>query len=371
MRPDFDSRNGIILSIGNIKRTLGRKGVSQTFTISVAASSVSEVGRKDFVNLATAVCQCVDDVRRTMGISEYDAELILTDDFLHTVRTVGKDETYSGRRTVGQAVGICIPKDETYTQATLIFDALSWAWKLAETSPKNTLGAQMVQVHLIAHELAHSLLGRIRSLGGVPKIDREAIATTSQLTHNITQTLVDEYRADRFADLVVRSVMQQVVGIECALGSWDTVGAIYLPSLIETLGEAYPRWPDTVQRYREHKMGLEAMFQEVATSVKDSLLILMHTQALADAAGQEELLEGESVSELRAVRLYLLRPWVVFMKVVRQAPIIPSVDAVGTDDTTLAIAGEKALREIWSALGLTLEDYPDAGYAIWVKEPLR
>ncbi len=342
-----------------------------SLTVSVEAKGVTAVAVEAFHQHCAAVHGALSEIGRSVGIPQVKVSMILTDDFIDVVRRLTGNHSFAGQRVGGTVLAKCLPQKKDYSDVIVVMDALALPGACRAGPPEEEVERQMLQIYLIAHELAHPLLHRARSLAGAPDVDVDSPLTEANIARCITQLLVDEYRADLIGDAVLRVVLQSYLGDGNSIGAWDMLGQAYMERLAEALAEAHPLWPDMVQRYREHEIDLMSMWDEVCTSVKETLVLLTHTQALADSTGQPSVLETEALAALPAVRLYLQRPWGVFAKAFRDAPILPAVDLAHGDDSTLVAAGEDAVRQIWSTLGLTLEDRSDGQFAIWVKAPIR
>ncbi|MGE5674081.1 MAG: hypothetical protein ACM3XM_09345 [Mycobacterium leprae] len=316
-----------------------------------------------------AVYQGLSNVERSLGIPEGKVTIILTDDFVGMVRQLTDDERFTGERIGGQVLGKCIPQTKDYSDVTVLVNARSLPSHDMIMSPDLLLVAQLVmQVYLVAHEVAHPLLHRIRFLGAASDVEENS--TLTSIARALTRTIADEYRADRLACGILRAALQPL-GNEVSLSPWKLFGEARVLELTDALLGAYPLWPDKVQQNREYKSSLEDMWTDIRTMVKETLVLLAHAQALAEDDGQLDILNRESLAILPAVRLYIRGPWEEFMFTLRKAPIVPAVDQARADDEALVAAGQAALNQLLLSLGLTLEDQPDGRFAIWVGEPRR
>jgi hypothetical protein len=146
---------------------------------------------------------------------------------------------------------------------------------------------------------------------------------------------------------------------------------IYRRQLAEVLDtNVYAGWPDTVQRYREHQMSLEAMWNHIGQCTDQVLTLLAHAQAEAHFAGAPAEVFDESVSEHRGVELYLRPVWAPIMEEVASQGL-PDFPNTCRAELELLDVGEEVVIAMWESLGLTIEIQADRTFAIWVSAPER
>jgi hypothetical protein len=112
------------------------------------------------------------------------------------------------------------------------------------------------------------------------------------------------------------------------------------------------------------------MFREVAFSVDETLTLLVHAQAAADAAETGfDILEFPELASLRATRLYLAEPFGQFLAAPRREPLLPSVDQSWEVEARLSDDGEATNLEIYRRLGLTVQEHGSRKWGLKVDAP--
>jgi hypothetical protein len=229
-------------------------------------------------------------------------------------------------------------------------------------------------MHLIAHELAHVVVGRTLHVSGALADVPVPSITGTEIARSSGRILAGEYRADMLADIVVGQFVTMNVdgGEPVPYRHWRLDRDGYLRSIHTLLEKAGARWPDTVQEYREWRMPLEEMWGSIAQWIDQTLTLIVHAQAAADVAeAAEVILALPEIAELAATRLYLSEPFAPFMATVRSSPILPRVAEAVAAERRIMDAGETMNLEIWRRLGLTIIEHGNRTWGLKVDEPLR
>ncbi len=145
----------------------------------------------------------------------------------------------------------------------------------------------------------------------------------------------------------------------------------HLHQLAEELRPLYPAWPDTVQQYRERRLGLGEMFAGILADLRPVLKFLAATQAHADAARVPDFLGQEPFASMPTVRLYLGEPWSWFVGFLRLRPVLPELSAIPEYEADVLKVGEAMVRKIWNNLGLVVPEHADGGLEVRVSAPKR
>jgi hypothetical protein len=196
--------------------------------------------------------------------------------------------------------------------------------------------------------------------------------TGTEIARSMGRIFVGEYRADRLADLVVGEFISVTIdGEPRPFRNWLASGDNYSGALVALLEDVGKRWPTTVQDYREWRMPLVEMFGAVASSVDQTLTLLVHTQAAADAAETGlDILQFPELASLPATRLYLGEPFGQFLTALRSEPLLPNVDQSREVEARLSDAGEAMNLEIYRRLGLTVQEHGNRQWGLKVDAPL-
>jgi len=301
-------------------------------------------------------------------------EVILTADLEQTVRQrmrVRYDEGdpsqfQANRFGLGQVVAKNLPQDDQYDHVIIVFDRDMWP----DAGGDSAMQAQGFL--LLAHELTHPLLQRTRIRSGVAKDVVYPSWMPGEIARSMGRTLMDEYRADWMADVVLQAVASKGQGGE-PLREWELDGAFQLDELRKAMLQAHEQIPQVVQDYRERRIDLMTMWPRVTLWTEYVLTAFVHVRAAADGMDPPvPVLQDSSFSELPFVRLYLSDVIVPFLAALRRGPLLPTpTEWVGLEPDVTRTA-ETLIREIWRRLGLTFVEPPTRGqYRINVGAPLR
>jgi hypothetical protein len=153
---------------------------------------------------------------------------------------------------------------------------------------------------------------------------------------------------------------------------YDLCGDGHCDELRRTLDAVvHPGWPETVQRYREHRTTLPELWQQIASSTGGVFNLLAHGEAHAHAGSASSPLE--TLRAHRGVELYLGPAWQALEDAITsQEAVLPALSATRDYEQHIVEKGGRAILEMWARLGLTLEVDPrDSRFALWVGEPQR
>jgi hypothetical protein len=242
----------------------------------------------------------------------------------------------------------------------VVVDARQW------TGPSLTNGLeQLVQAFVLAHEFAHTAINRARAVSGGDAQLASLGSGTRQFRVGGAR-LVDEYRADRLAEIVLGVLLSATIDGERRPVSYaELVGPGYDAQLSDALRTVPGTWPTSIVAYRQYRLGLEEMWNCVAGSVDETLTLLSHVQAFADArttsASEGTVLDHPDLRGDRAVELFLREPWRAFIEPVRTAALSPESGQFAAADAAAISAGEALYTAVLSRLGLTVRDAPTQG----------
>jgi hypothetical protein len=299
--------------------------------------------------------------------------LVLADDFVSEVSKwlpawtrAEEGEEFTTSREGGVVAAKTLDQVGDCSDMVIVFDASLW------THVGEDPRARAVTAYLIAHELAHPIIDRTRHVSGAMDGVLIPSVTGTEIARSMGRIYVGEYRADRLADLVVGQFISMTVdGDTRPFRSWFASGANHAGALAGLLDDVSGRWPSTVQDYREWRIPLTEMFRTVASSVDQTLTLLVHGQAAADAAETGvDLLKLPELAPLPATRLYLAEPFEQFLDVLRGEPILPSLDQSREVEARLSDAGQAMSLEIYRRLGLTVEEHGNREWGLKVDAPL-
>lgn len=221
--------------------------------------------------------------------------------------------------------------------------------------------------------MAHPVIERARQVAGVMEDVPRPSVTADQTMRSMARIMAGEYRADGLADLVLgQCVTIGAPGDTQPASHWALRGHEYLENVRAVVERAHPAWPDLVQAYREWRIPIEEMWGSLITSIDQTLTMILHAQAAADAAEfGMNILEEPALAELPATRLYLAPTWSTFIAAIRQQPLLAPMKLVPEIEARVTESGAGSVRTILRLLGVTPVDHGDGAWGIEVQAPIR
>ena len=340
--------------------------------ITSAAPSVSAKVFQEFSDIAKLCHICMGHVAVEAGLPK-KTEVVLADDLkaevMKRMRTEpGVDKSFEPERPLGRVAGKNLAQDDKWDHVVIVFDAADWVrGDGAEASRK------LLQTSLVAHEIAHPVLARIRVASGVADGVQYPSVTPGEIARSMTRVAMDEYFVDKIADILVGKIFSKGDGeAKQPAFVWDVSSADYKGRLRELLDKSYQELPGLVNACRVRTIPLEEMWRRVVSSLDHLLTIFIHARAHADASGDVPLLDSPEIKDLPFVRLYLADTIPALLSEFRDTPPILPPAEWRERELKVIKAGEAAIREIWRRLGLTFgEPENRGGYRIHVGSPLR
>lgn len=320
-----------------------------------AAPLLSEAVFADFGAIAKLCHSCLEHVAKDSGLPSR-LELVLADDFKAEVLKRMRDESAASRwqpeRPLGRVAAKNLAQDDNCDHVVIVFDAKDWVRGEAQDASRTLL-----QMSLVAHELAHPVLERIRVASGAAKGVIYPSVTPGELARSLSRTLTDEYFVDRIADIVVSHVFSKRQGdAKQPAFVWDLRRAEYTGTIHELFERAYTTLPGLVNAYRIRLLSLGDMWAQVVSETEQMLTMFIHARAHADAAGNDPLLGAPIIKELPFVRLYMADTLTPFLEQFRDTPPILPPKEWAEREARIVRAGEAAIKEMWRRLGLTFEE---------------
>ncbi len=299
-------------------------------------------------------------------------EIILAEDFDKTVlERMRKNKEYENQftseRPFGHVAAKNLAQDDLQEHVVIVFNASDWSREMS-----NTGNGKLLQLALIAHELAHPFLARMRQASGAAKGVVYPSITPSESAKSLSRIIVDEYHADFLADLIVNQLCtKNVNGGSSPAHVWDVLGQLSLESLKQYLSDAGTIFPGHVNSYRTRQIPLNLMWGKILNETAHLFTMYIHARALADVSGETILmLDAPEIKSLPFVRKYLMESTYVFLNKLREHRPLVSVEKWREMETDVIPAGELAFMDIWKRLGLTFREVtPQQPFHIIVTEP--
>lgn len=328
-------------------------------TIACDADEVSEEARHDFEQLCTLIHGAYQRLANHAGMPRR-TEVLLTANLAFTVRSRAQslaDTSFDASRPGESLVAAKnLPQDVNHDHVVIVFDARLWMSAEARGGVERAR-----EIHLIAHELAHPALAPLRIASG-GAYGSSPPYTPGEVARAIGRVLMDEYRADRLADLVLGATATKAtdVGAEPA-SEWGYDGPSRIANLRDLLVLAQAEFPGLVDLYRTGRIDLVAMWDEVQKWTSHLLTMYVHCRAAADASQTDvPILDAEPIAALPFVRLYLADTVPPLIAALRLGALLPSPVEWSDVDRQVAVVAETSMREIWRRIGLTFVELPNS-----------
>jgi hypothetical protein len=297
-------------------------------------------------------------------------ELVIADDFGGTVdrrrkRVPGDTSVYDSRRPGGVVGAKNLPQDDANDHVVIVFSSQLWT----DTSD---LGIAR-RWALVAHELTHPVLARLRFASGAAS--SRSPWTPTEVCRFHGQTLMDEYRADRIASAITRVVSSvDADGTTRSASLWDLFGRI--DALEDLLTAAYQRLPTLIEDYRGQPRTYDEMMQlwsDVSRYSVQVLISYVNALAAADYADDRPAVLGDPrLRDLPFVRAYLGDTLAPLVDSIRAGDAIPTIAEWRRLDDAVVAAADAFFREYWRRLGLTfVEQVGSQSYEIKIAAPTR
>jgi hypothetical protein len=232
------------------------------------------------------------------------------------------------------------------------------------------VAAHALAALLVAHELSHPLLDRLRWASGVMEGAMLPSQTPVEFARSITRIAVDELRADMVANVVLGQLVTvtQEDGQTRPSTLVDVVGDDQRLDVGRVLDEiVHPGWPDLVQAYQQITLG--QMWSAIAMQTDQTVTMLAHVEAQATASERPGPLAAE-LAEHPGTRLYLGPMWKRILDAVGDR-LLPGLSDFRDVELALLDEGEGAITGMWMQLGLTFDLLEERSYYVHVTEPAR
>lgn len=296
-----------------------------------------------------------------LHVPPIDLTVVLSGDLAASVIKRGETD-FQPERLLGAVVrGKTLPRDWEHTAVDLVLDA-----SLIHDRSAYELFSF---IFVLVHEYAHALIGRLRAADRPRPEPLTRAQSPAEAGAALAIVAADEYRADLFANDILRSVTYSVDGGEQQPVTLDTVhGDIYRTHFGKALDEiVYPGWPDVVEAYRHYEITLEELQATLFRQSEEVVTLLAHAEACEQASGRLPVLTNLSAHP--GVRLYLADAWTPIRRLLDGA-VIPAADAFAAADRAIRAAGD-GFVDMWAKLGVTGEITPDGGLYLHVTDPVR
>ncbi len=295
-----------------------------------------------------------DGVRSDQGVAPLTSlEIVVSDDLAGAVRefdsaVIGDEskENFHTDRVGGVVVGKTMYRDEEHRQPVLVMSRGS----IDVSTPINHAHTTF----LVAHELAHTLIGQMRHEAGVRTPPAEVPWETCKW---LARYAFEEYRADSIADVILgatASVTEEDGGSRPMTVRDAHFGANEFGELAAT---ALRRIVGRIHEYRVSGKELSEMWLDVQTTTGEILIALAHGQAAHDGPrnAADPITSESDFGPMHSC-------WKTLHELFHSEPIVPAVDEFADQERALVEAAGTAILEFWKGIGLTFRDDSDPFY---------
>ena len=244
---------------------------------------VASVAEEDIRTLANAIVVSAKELRVPFMLELVRITRQFEEDVIQLFQQKYGFSFYSATRSDVQALGktLWVRSADGEIKFVVIIDAnLIGQWSLTNPQCLTT----------VLHELAHVVYeGQHLAMLGEEEFSADG-DTRERLLDRWARTLLDEFRADRLVDSLVRSLATNENGRPWTLRELDEAqGVIWRESLLAGLRRMPETIDEKVWQYRTRRMDLDALATEVIPYVNDLLVLLAHTASryLEDAQWDE------------------------------------------------------------------------------------
>ena len=331
-----------------------------------------ETENEHFRQYVSTIASALDVVADSLGVPPITVSAVLAADFRAAVESAStranlpSGQPFTVERIGGQVAAKNIPLQRDGSEVEIVFDASLW--------PSAPEGMELAKlVFLVAHELTHPILDRLRHASGAKEGVPFPSITPVECARSMTKSAVDELRCDLIADLVLRQMIQATTddGQRHEIRLGDVHNGGFIVGLVDAVAaHVHPGWPDAVEDYRNHRISLDEMWSRVVTQTDQTLTLLAHAQAEAMTLDLPRVFV-DTLETHPGVTLYLEPMWKLVVEAFDGLGLIPTLDDFAEMDRRVGDAGERALLEMWEKLGMTVEIRHDRSYALWISEPAR
>lgn len=326
-------------------------------------------------DLFTFIGKVYDELAEQWQVPPIEVSVVVTDDFhsevdrtlamraADTAHPTEQVAPYDSTRLGGVAIAKNIVLSRDGSDVRIVVN--STCLGPADDAPSN-----LWAVFLIAHELAHPILGRRRA-GGSPNCEPvRLIAHVAART--IVRSALDEMNADLLADGVLKHFGSVTIdGQEPRPVRVTDLIVGHRLQVAEVLdSHVHPGWADLVDACRTNQISLDDLWTRIASQTDQMMTLLGHAEAEARCLEQPGPLDAECADHPGA-RLYLTDAWQRIMRACESTKFSIDPDVIRQQNEALLDEGEAALLEMWATLGLTFELDPGNRMYIHLAEPAR
>lgn len=331
--------------------------------------------RERFSAAAASSARVFAGVAREYGVELPELRIIGTFDFQGTVNEVLREKhgngepAYTTERLGGTAVGKTILLSDDHTRAAIVMSAHGWTPAAEEAG----LG---LGLFLLAHELTHAVLERVREVSGALDGVTFPSVTPVAVARSITRIAVDEVRADKVADVVLSlNATKTVDGAQAPLHITDAplLGPVlYRDRLAELLTTTvYPGWRDLVNRYRNWGCSLDELMRELFQQTDQVMTAFGHAEGERQCTPENPEMYLAPAKDAPGAAWLIGPVWEAIMEVAEQYPFLPSAAEFKAAELAILDAGERELFAMWDRLGVTFDPPrpPSHPFEVKVREP--
>ena len=305
--------------------------------------------------LLTLLSGTFDHLRRLAELPAAQAiEFVVTEDLAadvrsHVGRVVGVEDLsdYGVERVGGTVVGKTFFRDDAHRDIVIIL--------AAEIFQAAGPQAEALAVNLASHELAHGLVGQMRSANGTPM-------APSYMPWEIAPWLARYAFEEYLVDMIAEVVLRQFGHVTDADGSERPLSMQHVwPRSLEFTESACRAVERIVDRIHTYRLDgdLEPMWQDVYSTTSQVLITLAHAQAELDAPSAD--VPGEDATATLGDDLGPFHEcWAEMHRLFAAFPLIATPERFAELEPELLRGCGALIMELWAKIGLTFRPEGDA-----------
>lgn len=331
-------------------------------SISMFSSQNSQID-PEVEHVIRMISRLLDAVRGALNLPAAESlEVVLAPDLAAAVaaeagNVIGVEglTNFDTERIGGTVVGKTMFRDEDHRRILIVLqDGIFGSTDEA---------GRALALYLVAHELAHGLIGQLRSAA---KSKMAATYLPWEVTRWFMRYALEEYVADCLADLVISNCGY----ITDSEGNQHPLTIRLISSSKEAFaGAASSALEDMARRIHRYRLDaeLDSMWGEIQPKTSEILITLAHAQAEVDAPMRRT---EEDSAECKTIEVSgpLRELWSGVHEVFLSTPLAPEVDEFAEIERDALDKTGELLLQFWQNIGLTFRPQ-DEGFYIAVAPP--
>jgi len=318
-------------------------------------------------NIVAAIKPKVSTLIEAASLNDFKVTIRLTDHFVAEVDAYGdaRYPNYTTERVGGSVAAITLSQYVAQGNPLILVNSTIFTGK----DPLVILYLPMT----LGHELAHCIIGQIRAQYGFPHGHCPEPTNLIETICNTAISVCDEFFADALMESLFPSIELKINtdSDETRIAARTVIAYDRLNRMHHDLDmHVYPAWRDAVQQYRMRLKSLNDMTTGLVKAIKSGLILSAHYRA-AITYLSDDLDKVRQIEEHPGMRLYLTPFWNRVGSILDTHVQNLHLRRFPDGDQEVFDTATEAVREIWTALGITFELLSSGQVYVHVDEPLE